>query len=122
MTLEHQPVTRAEQKAALEGFAPGLIGNLSDLREEMRRGGGKPRSNAPSTIFSQGRRHPAPVTTTPVSRLNRSGYNGSTSQIFAADLKVFKISQDRQRDLFRIEKGLRDPLYIGGCHQLDAFH
>jgi len=53
MTPEHQPVTRAELKAelaeqkaelkaelraALEGFAAALIGNLSDLREEMRRG------------------------------------------------------------------------------------
>jgi chromosome segregation ATPase len=56
MTPEHQPVTRAELKAelavlraeqraenkadlkaALEGFAAALIGNLSDLREEMQR-------------------------------------------------------------------------------------
>jgi hypothetical protein len=41
MTPENQPVSRAELKAelraGLEGFAAALIGNLSDLREEMRR-------------------------------------------------------------------------------------
>ena len=41
MTPDQQPVTKAELKAelkaALEGFAAALIGNLSDLREEMQR-------------------------------------------------------------------------------------
>jgi hypothetical protein len=42
MTPEHRPVTKAELQvdlnAALESFAAGFIGSLSDLREEMRRG------------------------------------------------------------------------------------
>ena len=37
-SASYQSRTEGRLKAALEGFAAALIGNLSDLREEMRRG------------------------------------------------------------------------------------